>query len=93
VLTSPGDLVPVQQALEAAKIKYSSAERQMIPVNTVQISGTDANHVLRLMDMLEDHDDVQNVWANFDIDDEELENRANQAEPGPLSRFDKGGGQ
>jgi YebC/PmpR family DNA-binding regulatory protein len=76
VLTSPGDLVPVQQALEAAKIKYSSAERQMIPVNTVQISGTDANHVLRLMDMLEDHDDVQNVWANFDIDDEELEKQS-----------------
>lgn len=73
VLTSPGDLTAVQQALESAKINYSSAEPQMIPLNTVQIAGKEAQQVMRLMDLLEDHDDVQNVWANFDIPDEDLE--------------------
>ena len=73
VTTSPGDLVAVQQALEAKGIKYSSAERQMIPLNTVQIAGQEAKQVLRLMDLLEEHDDVQNVWANFDIPDEEMD--------------------
>jgi len=71
--TAPGDLIAVQQALEAKNIKYSSAERQMLPVNTVQISGQEAKQVLRLMDLLEEHDDVQNVWANFDIPDDEIE--------------------
>lgn len=73
VTTSPGDLVNVQQALESKGIKYSSAERQMVPLNTVQISGQEAKQVMRLMDLLEEHDDVQNVWANFDIPEEEIE--------------------
>ncbi|MDR3709224.1 MAG: YebC/PmpR family DNA-binding transcriptional regulator [Capsulimonadaceae bacterium] len=73
ISTDPGDLITVQQALEVAGIKYSSAERQMIPLNTVQISGQEAKQVLRLMDLLEEHDDVQNVWANFDIPDEEID--------------------
>jgi len=73
VSTSPGDLIPVQQALESKGIKYASAELQMVPLNTVQVSGQEAKQVLKLMDLLEEHDDVQNVWANFDIPDEEIE--------------------
>ena len=73
ITTAPGDLVAVQQALEGKSIKYSSADLQMIPLNTVQISGQEAKQVVRLMDLLEDHDDVQNVWANFDIPDDEID--------------------
>ena len=73
ITTAPADLVAVQQALEDAKIKYASAEQSMIPTTTVPIVGKEAAQVLRLMDMLEDHDDVQTVYANFDIPESELE--------------------
>lgn len=73
ITTSPGDLTAVQQALEDAKIAYSSAEQSMIPQTTVSVSGKEAGQVLRLLDMLEDHDDVQKVYANFDIPDDEIE--------------------
>jgi transcriptional/translational regulatory protein YebC/TACO1 len=45
----------------------------MIPQNTVQIAGREAEQVLRMMDAIEDNDDVQNVYANFDISEEEME--------------------
>jgi transcriptional/translational regulatory protein YebC/TACO1 len=44
----------------------------MIPENTVMVTGKDAEQVLKLVDLLEDHDDVQHVYANFDIDEKEL---------------------
>ncbi|MEO7719256.1 MAG: YebC/PmpR family DNA-binding transcriptional regulator [Capsulimonas sp.] len=67
ITTDPGDLNAVQKALDAANIKYSSAEHSMIPQTTVEVSGKEAGQVLRLMDYLEDNDDVQKVYANFDI--------------------------
>ena len=70
---APGDLTAVQQALENANIRYASAEQSMIPQTTVTVSGKEAGQVMRLMDMLEDHDDVQKVYANFDIPDSEIE--------------------
>jgi len=73
VTTDQGDLVAVQQALESAGIKYVSAEQSMIPVTSVSVTGQEAKQVVRLLDLLEDHDDVQNVFANFDISDEEME--------------------
>jgi YebC/PmpR family DNA-binding regulatory protein len=73
ITTAPGDLIPVQQALESAGIKYVSAEQSMIPLSTVAVSGKEAHQVLRLLDLLEEHDDVQNVYANFDISEEDLE--------------------
>ncbi len=72
VLAAPGDLAAVQQALEDAKIKYASAEQTMLPQTTVQVEGKEASQVLRLMDMLEDSDDVQKVFANFDIPESEM---------------------
>ena len=63
----------MQKALDDAKIAYASAEATMIPQTTVPIVGKEAGQVLRLLDMLEDNDDVQNVYANFDISDAELE--------------------
>jgi YebC/PmpR family DNA-binding regulatory protein len=73
ITTEPGDLNTVQQALETAGIAYASAEATMIPLNTVHVEGKEAQQVLRLIDLLEENDDVQNVYANFDIPVEELE--------------------
>ncbi len=73
ITTDPKDLTAVMQALEDAKIAYSSSEQTMIPHTTVEVAGKEASQVMRLMDMLEDHDDVQNVFANFDISDSEME--------------------
>ena len=63
----------VLKALKDAGIEPGSAELTRIPENSVKIEGKQAGAVLRLYDALEEHDDVQNVYANFDIDDEELE--------------------
>ena len=73
IITALQDLPAVQKALDDAKIAYASAEATMIPQTTVPIVGKEAGQVLRLLDMLEDNDDVQNVYANFDISDAELE--------------------
>jgi len=73
ITTAPGDLPAVQKALDDAKIAYASAELTMLPQTTVDIAGKEASQVLRLVDMLEDSDDVQAVYANFDISDAELE--------------------
>jgi YebC/PmpR family DNA-binding regulatory protein len=72
VYTSPEDFPAVRAALEAAGHKIAHAERAMIPSTTVQVEGSEATRMLRLMEQLEDHDDVQNVFANFDIDDKVL---------------------
>ncbi|HVA43401.1 MAG TPA: YebC/PmpR family DNA-binding transcriptional regulator, partial [Acidimicrobiales bacterium] len=74
VTSPPSDLVTVRAALEEAGIPIDSADLTMLPTNAVPLeSETDARKVLRLMDALEDLDDVQNVFANFDIPDSILE--------------------
>lgn len=73
ITTEPGDLEAVKKALTDAGIKFASAEQTMIPQNNVVISGKDVGQVLRLMDMLDDHDDVQKVYSNFDISEQDLE--------------------
>ncbi|MGH9094737.1 MAG: YebC/PmpR family DNA-binding transcriptional regulator [Acidimicrobiales bacterium] len=74
VTTPPSDLTAVRAALEEAGIVIDSAEATMLATTTVPLdSETDAKKVLRLIDLLEDHDDVQNVYANFDIPDAILE--------------------
>jgi YebC/PmpR family DNA-binding regulatory protein len=67
VVTAPEELPAVRQAIEAAGLKYTLAEVTMLPKTTVRIEGKEAQQTLRLMDGLEDHDDVQHVYANFDI--------------------------
>ncbi len=70
VTTPPADLSTVRQAVEDSGIKVSSAEVTLLPTTTVELSNeSDARKVLHLVDLLEDHDDVQNVYANFDIPD------------------------
>lgn len=73
ILTAPESLPAVQEALEKAKIPTVSAALAMIPKNTVQVDGKNAAALLRLTEALEDHDDVQNVFSNFDIDEKEME--------------------
>ncbi|HXG23131.1 MAG TPA: YebC/PmpR family DNA-binding transcriptional regulator, partial [Chthonomonadales bacterium] len=76
VYTAPGDLTKVVEELEANGIKTLSSEITITPNNTVRVEGKEAQQVLRLMELLEDHDDVQAVYSNFDIPDEILESAA-----------------
>jgi YebC/PmpR family DNA-binding regulatory protein len=70
VVSEPGDLVPVRSALQAAGIDYESAETSFLPSVNVPLDEDGARKVFRLIDALEDCDDVQNVYANFDVSDE-----------------------
>ncbi len=72
VISAPGDLPAVRAALEAAEVTVESAEVTQLPTTTVPVDATNAPKVLRLVDALEDLDDVQSVYANFDIPDEVL---------------------
>ena len=67
VITDPGSFDAVKEALEKAGIQYLLAEVTMHPQSVVQLEGKNAEHMLRLMEQLEDQDDVQKVYANFDI--------------------------
>ncbi len=73
IYTSFEDFNQVRTDLEANDIKISSAELTMIPKNTVQIEGKEAEQLMNLMTKIDDHDDIQNVYANFDIDESEIE--------------------
>jgi YebC/PmpR family DNA-binding regulatory protein len=73
VYTNPGDFHKVKELFDREKLKYNLAEISMIPKTSVHVDGSEARHVLRLMDELEDLDDVQNVFANFDISTDDIE--------------------
>ncbi|MCF6471184.1 YebC/PmpR family DNA-binding transcriptional regulator [Nonomuraea sp. MG754425] len=72
VVCEAGDLVPVRKALQDAGIDYDSAESSFLPTMSVPLDEEGAKKVFRLIDALEDSDDVQNVFANFDVSDEVL---------------------
>ncbi len=76
VITSPSDFHAVQQALAGQQLEPTSAELTMEPSTIVKLAGKDAEQMLRLADALEDLDDVQNFYANFDISEEDLESFA-----------------
>jgi len=73
VTTAPERFEAVKEALDRASIPTTSAEVTMVPQGTVGVSGSAAEQVLKLVEELEEHDDVQSVAANFDIPQEELE--------------------
>jgi YebC/PmpR family DNA-binding regulatory protein len=73
VISAPEAHEAVVAALAAAKIETVSAEVGMVPKNLVKLEGKQASAMLRLNEALEDHDDVQNVYSNFDIDESEIE--------------------
>src|SRR5262245_54111918 len=72
VFTPTDRLEQVREAITSKGIAVATAELSMVPKNTVKVEGKNAQRVLSMMEGLEEHDDVQNVWANFDIDDAEI---------------------
>jgi YebC/PmpR family DNA-binding regulatory protein len=73
ILSAPESHEAVLQAIEKASLKTESAEIAMVPKNTVKLEGKNAQAMLRLYDALEEHDDVQNVYGNYEIDEAEVE--------------------
>lgn len=73
VITSVEDFTKVEEALRTSGLKIAEAEVTMLPKNTVKLDGHPAHVMIKLMDALEDNDDVQKVYANFDIPDELIE--------------------
>jgi YebC/PmpR family DNA-binding regulatory protein len=72
IKTLPQDFEAVKQALEDKSIKVESAELTMIPKSTIKVSEDKARQILALVDAMEDNDDVQNVYSNFDIPEDIL---------------------
>jgi YebC/PmpR family DNA-binding regulatory protein len=73
ILSEAGDVVAVRTSLQAAGIDYESAEATFVPSMTVPLEEEGAKTLFRLLESLEDSDDVQNVYANFDVSDEVME--------------------
>jgi YebC/PmpR family DNA-binding regulatory protein len=73
VVTEPGQFETVKQGFEQKGLKPQSAEIAMVPSTSVHVEGRDAEVMIKLVQALEDNDDVQNVYANFDIDDALME--------------------
>jgi len=76
VLTSPEDFLAVLEKVKSAGIEPISAEVTMIPQNLIKLEGTAASHMLKLYEALDDHEDVQSVSANFELDDAFMEQEA-----------------
>jgi transcriptional/translational regulatory protein YebC/TACO1 len=73
IYTEPGDLEAVRAALEAQQAQIVNAERTLVPTTTVALDSKHAAQMLRLVDRLEELDDVQKVYSNVDIADEDVE--------------------
>lgn len=73
ILTAPDSFDEVKKALEGASVPLAASEISMVPQNYVKLEGKNAQTMLKLMEALEEHEDVQNVWSNFDIDAAELQ--------------------
>jgi YebC/PmpR family DNA-binding regulatory protein len=70
IVSEPQDLVAVRTALQSAGIEYDSADSALVPSLLIQLDADGAKKIFKLIDALEDSDDVQNVYANFDVSDE-----------------------
>ena len=73
VLSEPSAFEAVRDAVKALGVEPASAQVAMLPQNYVKLEGKDASNMLRLMDALDEHDDVKQVWSNFDIEEKEIE--------------------
>jgi YebC/PmpR family DNA-binding regulatory protein len=74
IITAPENFEAVHEALKKAGVEPQAADVEMIPKSYVKLEGADARSMLKLMETLEDHDDVQKVSANFDIDEADMAN-------------------
>lgn len=79
VTTSPSDMEAVVEKLKAAGFTIRSYKNAKVPKSYVRLTGKEAEQMLRLLEALEDNDDVQNVWSNFDMDESEMETLMGQA--------------
>jgi YebC/PmpR family DNA-binding regulatory protein len=70
IKTSPTDFFKVKKAIDDSKIKTEDAEITLLPKSTVKVTGDDVRKILNLVDTIEEHEDVQHVYANFDIPDD-----------------------
>jgi YebC/PmpR family DNA-binding regulatory protein len=73
IVCAPESFERVRDAVKALGVEPASAEVAMLPQNYVKLQGKDAQVMMKLMEALDDHDDVQHVWANFDIEEKEIE--------------------
>jgi YebC/PmpR family DNA-binding regulatory protein len=73
VISAPEAFPAVKEAVEKLGIETMSAQVAMLPKNYVSLEGKAAQSMLKLLDLIEDHDDVQHVWSNMDVDEKELE--------------------
>jgi YebC/PmpR family DNA-binding regulatory protein len=73
VLSAPEAFQAVREAVKQLGVEPASAQVSMIPQNYVKLEGKVAQQMLKLMEALDDHDDVQHVWSNFDISEQEIE--------------------
>jgi YebC/PmpR family DNA-binding regulatory protein len=73
IVSAPERFEAVRDAVKALGIEPARAAIAMIPQNFIKLSGKEAQQMLRLMEAIEDHDDVQHVWANFDVEEKEIE--------------------
>ena len=73
ILSEPSAFEAVRDAVKALGVEPASAQVAMLPQNYVKLEGKDASHMVKLMDALDDHDDVKQVWSNFDIEEKEIE--------------------
>ncbi|MGE0445280.1 MAG: YebC/PmpR family DNA-binding transcriptional regulator, partial [Vicinamibacterales bacterium] len=73
IISAPEAFEAVRDSVKALGVEPATAAIAMIPQNYVKLTGKDAAAMMRLMEALDDHDDVQNVWANFDIEEKEIE--------------------
>jgi transcriptional/translational regulatory protein YebC/TACO1 len=76
VVTDPSAYEAVLEALKKASITPAVSEVGMVPENYIKLEGSQANTMIRLLEALEDNDDVQNVFSNFDFDENQLEQAA-----------------
>ncbi len=73
IITSPEEFGSVSKALEGAGYNIQSGEVNLEPINTVKVSGNEAQTLLKLLELLEDHDDVQKIYSNFEMDESEMD--------------------
>ncbi len=73
IISEPGAFEAVREAVKALGIEPASAEIAMLPQNYVKLEGKAANQMVKLMEALDDHEDVKHVWSNFDIEEKEIE--------------------
>ena len=73
VLSEPSAFETVREAVKGLGVEPGTAQVAMLPQNYVKLQGKEASQMVKLMEVLEDHDDVQHVWSNFDIEEKEIE--------------------